>query len=98
MSTDTKIVRKYRAPPTYRELAGHGQAIVTLTDAFTGNRKDYWLGDYGSSASREMYGRVIAEWESLGRRLPPPVDAPKLTIEKLTVNEVRRRRRSGEPH
>jgi integrase len=90
MPTDTKIATKKRAPglPTYRERGGYSQAIVTLTDSVTGKRKDYWLGDFNSPASREMYGRVIAEWERLGRRLPPPVDAPKSTIEKLAVNEV----------
>jgi integrase len=91
MPTDTKIATKKRnvaAMPAYRERRPYGQAIITLTDAVTGKRKDYWLGDYGSPASREMYARVIAQWESLGRRLPPPVDAPKSTIEKLTVNEV----------
>lgn len=90
MKTHTKIATKKRSPrlPAYRERVGYGQAIVTLTDAVTGKRKDYWLGDFNSPASREMYGRVIAQWESLDRRLPPPLDAPKSTIEKLTVNEV----------
>lgn len=79
MPTDTKIATKKRASaamPAYRERRPYGQAIVTLTDAVTGKRKDYWLGDFNSPASREMYGRVIAEWEKLGRRLPPPTNPP----------------------
>ena len=59
--------------PSYRLRKGHGQAIVTLSDSFTKKRRDYWLGEYGSPASREQYHRVIAEWEASGRRLPSQV-------------------------
>jgi hypothetical protein len=57
--------------PAYRLRRGYSQAIVTLTDSATGKRKDYWLGEYGSPVKREMYHRVLSQWESLGRRLPP---------------------------
>lgn len=56
--------------PGYRKRHDRNQAIVTLTDAVTKRRKDYWLGEHGSPESREMYHRVIAEWEANGRRLP----------------------------
>lgn len=56
--------------PKYRQRKGRDQALVTLTDAATKRRKDYWLGPYGSAASREMYHRVIAAWEANGRRWP----------------------------
>jgi integrase len=63
--------------PSYRQRKGYDQALVTLTDAATGKRRDYWLGPHGSPASRERYHRVIAEWEALGRRLPAPdFDSP----------------------
>jgi len=70
-----------RKPPAYRQRKGYTQAIVTLTDAVTKRRKDYWLGEHGSPESRELYHRVLAEYEALGRRLPDlpdvaPIAAP----------------------
>lgn len=56
--------------PTYRQRKGYDQAIVTLQDAHTRQRRDYWLGLFGSAESRERYHRVIAEWEANGRRFP----------------------------
>ncbi|MBS0198278.1 MAG: hypothetical protein JSR77_16115 [Planctomycetes bacterium] len=56
--------------PSYRPRTGYSQAIVTLTDSATGKRRDYWLGEFGTPASREMYHRLVAEWEGNGRRLP----------------------------
>ncbi len=73
--------------PSYRQRKGYDQAIVTLTDAVTKRRKDFWLGPYGSAESRELYHRVIAEWEAAGRRLaalsaasdnPRPADGKKI--------------------
>jgi len=58
--------------PGYRKRHDRNQAIVTLTDAVTKRRKDYWLGEYGSPESRELYHRVVAEWEANGRRLIAP--------------------------
>jgi len=58
--------------PGYRKRHDRNQAIVTLTDAVTKRRKDYWLGEHGSPESRELYHRVIAEWEANGRRLFDP--------------------------
>ena len=63
--------------PAYRPRKGYSQAIVTLTDAVTGKRKDYWLGEHGTPASYEAYHRILVEWESGGRRLPSPV--PEIT-------------------
>lgn len=56
--------------PSYRQRTGYSQAIVTLTDPVTKRRKDFSLGEYGSTASREAYHRVVAEWEANGRRWP----------------------------
>src|SRR5262245_9809143 len=61
--------------PAYRERVPYGQAIVTLTDAHSGQRKDYWLGEFNSPASREMYHRLVAEWVASGHQLP--TDVPK---------------------
>ena len=66
--------------PSYRQRKGHAQALVTLTDSVTKKRRDYWLGEFGTPQSRERYHRVIAEWESLDRRLPDPdFDRPTIT-------------------
>jgi len=61
--------------PAYRKRSGYDQAIVTLTDAVTKRRRDYWLGEYGTPASRERYHRLIAAWEAGGRRHPDRIDA-----------------------
>lgn len=36
--------------PSYRKRPDRDQPLVTLTDAVTKRRKDYWLGPYGSAA------------------------------------------------
>ncbi len=78
------------AAPAYRQRAGYSQAIVTLTDAETRQRCDYWLGEFDQPESRERYHRVIAEWERRGRRLPPPdFDAPPARrADEITIVEV----------
>lgn len=58
--------------PGYRKRHDRNQAIVTLTDAATKRRRDYWLGEFGSTESRELYHRVVAEWEANARRLIDP--------------------------
>jgi integrase len=55
--------------PSYRLHKQSGQAVVTLADG-SGNRRDVLLGQYGSPESQAEYARVLAEWESNGRRLP----------------------------
>jgi len=78
-----------RTPPAYRRRKGYTQAIVTLTDAVTKRRKDYWLGEHGTPASREMYYRVLADYESLGRRLPdPPTQPEAAAFDEPTVDEL----------
>jgi hypothetical protein len=56
--------------PSCRQRPGYDQALVTLTDSVTGQRRDYWLGEAGTRESRELYHRVIAAWKANGRRLP----------------------------
>ncbi len=71
----------FPAPPS--------QALVTLTDTVTKRRKDYWLGEYGTTASREMYHRVIAAWEACGRRFPCiEPDHPSNNADGLRIKEV----------
>lgn len=76
-------------PPEYRRrtIRGREIAIVRLPDVETKTRRDYWLGEYGSPESREKYARLLAEWESRGRRLlgtdrsatPRPGTGPTIT-------------------
>lgn len=76
--------------PSYRQRSGYAQAIVTLTDADTRQRRDYWLGEFDTPESRERYHRLIAEWERNGRRLPPQIAAasPSQRPDAITVVEV----------
>src|SRR5688500_4157934 len=70
--------------PTYRHHRQSGQALVTLTDAVSGRRKDVLLGAFSSQPSRVEYARVLAEWDARGRRLdePAPTD---LSVAELLV-------------
>lgn len=77
--------------PAYRQRPSYDQAIVTLTDARTKKRRDYWLGPYGSPESREAYHRIIAEWEAGDRCLPPPLRDRAPTNDDVSVAEVMRR-------
>src|SRR5262245_46450626 len=71
--------------PSYRLHRQSGQAIVTLSDGL-GNRRDVLLGRHGTPESRQEYARVIAEWETSGRRLPQTDDkTADLTISELIL-------------
>jgi integrase len=69
--------------PTYRKkkTANGIYAVVTLPDG-AGRRRDVLLGRYGTEASRAAYRRVLAEWETNGRRLA------KQSANDLTINEL----------
>jgi hypothetical protein len=77
--------------PSYRLHKQSGQAIVTLRNPATGQRRDVLLGKYGTPESRREYARVIAEWEAAGRR-PLAPDTGESTSGRtppdITVNEV----------
>ncbi len=88
--------RRNTKPPAYRKREGYTHAIVTLRDSATGRARDFWLGEYGTPESRELYHRLIAEWEARGRCWPmvpgdaPPAAGPAaMTIDELLV-EYRR--------
>ncbi len=76
--------------PSYRKRKDRSQALVTLTDAVTKCRRDYWLGEYDTPESRERYHRLIAEWEARGRRLPPAdfQDPAAPHASGVTISEV----------
>jgi integrase len=69
--------------PSYRLHRASGQAVVTLTDATTGRRKDRLLGKYNTAASKQEYKRVVLEWEANGRRLADAAPLADLTIAEL---------------
>ncbi len=77
--------------PSYRKREDRDQAIVTLTDRKTKVRRDFYLGPYGSPESKQLYHRLLAEWESSGHTLPAhpgpqAIDAEqRLTISELTL-------------
>lgn len=76
--------------PSYRKRKGYSQALVTLTDAATRRRRDYWLGEHGTPESREAYHRIIAQWEAAGRRLPADdsAGACSATTTSVTITEL----------
>jgi hypothetical protein len=80
--------KRKRQPPSYRQRRGYDKAIVTLTDSVTGYRKDFWLGAYGSPESRELYHRLLAQWEANDRRLPVTLDDKPAEIAQVSMVEV----------
>ena len=48
--------RLVNSSPKYRRHKSSGKAVVTL------NGRDFYLGPYGSKASRIEYDRLVAEW------------------------------------
>ena len=63
--------------PTYRRHKPSGQAVLTL------NAKDFYLGPFGSKASRAKYDQLLAEWISNGRQLPRSVVGVDRTIAEI---------------
>src|SRR5262245_51736527 len=61
--------------PQYRRHRASGQAVLTL------DRPDFYLGPFGTAASRREYDPVIGEWVTAGRRLPTDPNA-------ITIAEV----------
>lgn len=53
-----------KTPPKYRKHKSSGQAVVTLSG------KDFYLGRYGSQASKQKYDQLISQWLVNGRVLP----------------------------
>lgn len=56
--------RLVNVTPKYRKHKASGQALVTLDGT------DFYLGPYGTRASRIKYDRRVGEWIQNGRRLP----------------------------
>jgi hypothetical protein len=58
--------------PKYRHHKASGQALVELSG------KPFYLGRYGTPASRREYDRLVTEWLANGRQLP--MAAADLTV------------------
>jgi hypothetical protein len=81
-----------KSVPSYRLHRQSGQAIVTLSDGKTGQRRDYLLGRYDSPESRVEYARLLMEQQSIDGRLPVKTGdgAPSdLTLNELMLAYVR---------
>lgn len=85
------MARRSTPPPSYRKCRIHGnlRAVTTLNDSVTGQRRTIYLGLYGSPESREKYARLLAQWETCGRRLPGAGDSRiTLTISGPTITQL----------
>lgn len=68
-----------RSLPSYRLHRPSRQGVVTLSG------RDFYLGPYGTAASRAEYDRLIAEWLANGRRLPAIEDQHEISVVELLV-------------
>jgi integrase len=73
-----------KATPKYRKHKASGQAVVSIEG------RDFYLGPYGSTASKIEYDRIVVEWLAAGRHLP--IRSPETS--DLTVVEMLARFRS----
>ena len=44
-------------------------AVVTLGDAVTKRRRDFYLGERGTEEAQTAYLRLLADWREVGRRI-----------------------------
>ena len=60
--------------PAYQRHKASGKAVVKL------NGRVHYLGKHGTDESRDAYNRLIAEWLSTGKNLPPRGEAERKTL------------------
>lgn len=70
--------RLSHALPKYRKHKASGQAICTIRG------KDYYLGPYGTEASKSAYDRLVSEWLAAGRS---PLSSNRAEAD-ITVAEI----------
>ena len=63
--------------PKYRKHKATGQAVVTLSGT------DFYLGPYGTKASKTEYDRLVGEWLANNRRLTVVSDEKHITVVEL---------------
>jgi integrase len=66
-----------KSVPSYRKHRASGQAVVTL------NGRDFYLGLYGSKASRIEYDRLVGEWLQQGRQIQFSCKSLELSVVEL---------------
>lgn len=66
------------------------RATVRLTDAITGESRDFWLGKYGSPESMIAYNYLLDRWKAHGCQLGWEIDDPlrQSELEGLTVTQL----------
>ncbi len=74
------ITPKYRNLPSYRLHKATGQAFIELA----GRR--FYLGKYGSKASRDEYERRLTEYLANGRSLPPTKTKSGISCRELAIH------------
>jgi len=70
------------SPPKYRQHKARDLAVVTI------NRRDHYLGPYGSPESYNEYARLIAEWRQglLGEAVSTTRPNESIRIAELTLS------------
>ncbi|MBX2852393.1 MAG: site-specific integrase [Phycisphaeraceae bacterium] len=82
---------KKKPDPSYRLHKRSGQAIVTLTDRRTRQRRDVYLGEHGSVESHELYAKTIKAWRDQGEVVdgkPGTPQARQAQVGQYTVGVV----------
>ena len=74
---ERNIIMARRNLPGYLKHKATGQAFCVINGRF------FYLGRYGSKASREKYEQIIAEYLTNGKKLPPTRSQSELLIETL---------------
>ena len=82
------MAKRKKSHPSYRLHRQSGQAVVTLTCAFSGKRRDVLLGEHDTAESWAEYARVIAEWEAAGRVLDGEAKPQQKPVRGVSVAEV----------
>jgi len=80
--------------PAYRKHRASGQGVVTIEG------RDFYLGPWGSKASKTEYDRIIGEWLANGRRLAQTVgdiSVAELVLQFWTYAKEYYREPAGKP-
>lgn len=76
-----------RKIPSLRLHKASGRAVVTLSDANSGRRKDFFVGVYGTPEAHHAYAEVLAAWVARGRVLDSSsTPAPSRTDAQATTS------------
>ncbi|MEX0613107.1 MAG: hypothetical protein WD738_09250 [Pirellulales bacterium] len=74
--------RLTRSIPSYRKHRASGQAVVTL------GGRDYYLGPWGTKASKFEYDRLVGEWLQQGRQFRRPSAEHDSEDRQIFVNQL----------